>query len=79
MTGPRVDRVTCSTAVAVMLAVCIPLTLDPETGGEVIDRVYRWIATHLGVFYQWATIGTTVFLAWLAFGRYGNRRSEKCL
>jgi BCCT family betaine/carnitine transporter len=71
---PRIDRLTFSASVALMLAVCIPLAIDPEAGGEFINRIYQAIASTFGVVYQWATIAMTGFLMWIAFGRYGSRR-----
>ena len=74
MQGLKIDRVLFFTAAAAVLAVCIPLGLVPEQAGPVVEDVYNWIASNLGVFYQLFGIGTILFLGWLAFGRYGGVR-----
>ena len=49
------------------------MILFPDAAGALVDAVYAWIASTLGLFYHWATIFATVFLAWLAFSRHGKR------
>jgi len=72
--GLKIDRVLLFAAAAAVLAVCIPLGLVPEQAGPIVEDVYNWIATNLGVFYQLFGIGTILFLVWLAFGPYGGVR-----
>ncbi len=71
---PKIDRAVFSLAVLVVLVVCLPLGLMPGKAGPVLLSVYDWIASNLGVFYQWFAIAVIGFLGWLAFGRYGNVR-----
>jgi BCCT family betaine/carnitine transporter len=61
-------------AVAAVLGVCLPLGLAPDASGPVVSRLYAWIASNLGIFYQWFAIGAAGVLAWLAFGRFGGVR-----
>ena len=49
------------------------MILYPGAAGALVDAVYAWIASTLGLLYHWATIFATVFLAWLAFSRHGKR------
>ncbi len=70
----KIDRVLFFLAVGIVVAVCMPLILMAEQAGPVVSDVYNWIATNLGVFYQWFGIGTMVFLGWLVFGPYGHIR-----
>jgi len=61
-------------SLALILLVCIPMFLAPERSGELVTGLYDRIAVNFGVLYQWATIASVVILAYLAFGRYAQRR-----
>lgn len=78
---PRIDWPAFGLSVAIMLVVSVPLAVAPEAGGETVRAVYEWIAENLGLFYQWALLGSMLLLAWLALGRYGHlklgRREER--
>ena len=74
MKGRKIDRVLFFTAVIVVFAACIPLGLMPERAGPVVEDLYSWIASNLGIFYQWFGIGTILYLIWLSLGRYGHIR-----
>ncbi len=74
MKGRKIDRVLFFTAVIVVFAACIPLGLMPERAGPAVEDLYNWIASNLGIFYQWFGIGTIVYLIWLSLGRYGHIR-----
>jgi len=67
-----IDRLIFPLAVSVVLACCIPLFLYPEASAEVLQQSYLWITETIGIFYQWAAIGAILFVAWLAFGKYGQ-------
>ena len=70
----KIDRVLFFTAVAVVIAACIPLALIPERAGPAVEKIYNWISSNLGIFYQWFGIGTIIYLLWLSLGRYGQIR-----
>lgn len=74
MQGRKIDRALFFAAVVAILGVCIPLGMMPERAAPVVSDLYDWIASNLGVFYQWFGIGTIVFLVWLSFGPYGRIR-----
>ena len=74
MKGRKIDRVLFFTAVIVVFAACIPLGLMPERAGPAVEDLYNWIASNLGIFYQWFGIGTIVYLIWLSLSRYGHIR-----
>jgi BCCT family betaine/carnitine transporter len=74
MKGRKIDRVLFFTAAGIVLVACIPLGLMPERAGPVIEDLYNWIASNLGIFYQWFGIGTILYLIWLSLGRYGHIR-----
>jgi BCCT family betaine/carnitine transporter len=74
MKGRKIDRVLFFTAAIIVLAACIPLGLMPERAGPAVENLYNWIASNLGIFYQWFGIGTILYLIWLSLGRYGRIR-----
>ena len=74
MRGRKIDRVLFFTAVIVVIAACIPLALMSERAGPAVEEIYNWIASNLGIFYQWFGIGTIVYLLWLSLSRYGRIR-----
>lgn len=74
MKEPRIDRILFFAAASAAIAVCIPLGLFPDQANQFVSELYDWVASNLGVFYQAFAIGTIGFLAWLAFGPYGDVR-----
>jgi BCCT family betaine/carnitine transporter len=56
----------------ILLGICIPLAVAPERGGELIQRVYTYLAARFGVIYLWSATAAFVFLLSLAFSRYGR-------
>jgi len=46
----------------------------PERAGPVVENLYNWISSNLGILYQWFGIGTIMYLLWLSLGRYGHIR-----
>ena len=60
-------------ALLCLLGVSLPILMAPEAAGTVVSAVYEWLARELGLIYQWATLFTLGFLAWLALGRHGSR------
>ena len=61
------------TGVACVVLAAVPMIAYPEASGELVQALYDWIAGTFGLFYLWACIGATGFLAWLAFSRHGAR------
>jgi len=74
MHGRKIDRVLFFTAIIVVIAACIPLGVMPERAGPAIEKIYNWITSNLGIFYQWFGIGTICYLLWLSLSRYGRIR-----
>ena len=60
-------------ALLCLLGVSLPILMAPEAAGAVVSALYEWMASELGLIYQWATLFTLGFLAWLALGRHGSR------
>ena len=56
----------------IILFVCVPLSVFPETGGSLLQRVYGLITVEFGFAYLVAGCLTVAMLSWLAFGRYGH-------
>ena len=71
--GVRLDLPVLCTGVACVVLAAVPMIVYPEASGELVQALYDWIAGTFGVFYLWACIGATGFLAWLAFSRHGRR------
>ena len=70
----KIDRLLFFTAAIIVLAVCIPLGVMPERAAPIVEDLYNWIATNLGIFYQWFGIGTIAYLLWLSLSRFGKIR-----
>ena len=60
-------------ALVCLLGVSVPILMAPGPAGAVVSATYQWMARELGLIYQWTTLFTLAFLAWLALGRYGTR------
>ena len=71
---PRVDRIAFGVSAGLIVLVCLPLALSPQTGGALVVKAYESLAERFGLLYQWATLAVTVFLLWLAFSRHGQKR-----
>ena len=67
------DRPVFVISVICVVGAAVPMILYPTAAGALVDAVYAWLASTLGLFYHWATIFATVFLAWLAFSQHGKR------
>jgi len=70
----RTDTATFSASLGLLVVVCLPLALFPESAGGVVEAIYSWLSTSIGFVYQLVVFALVVFLAWLAFGRYGGLR-----
>ena len=74
MQRSEVDRFILVATAVLLLAVSVPLIVAPKAGGAVVQSVFDFITGNFGVVYVWAAVINLVFLAWLAFGRYGRVR-----
>ena len=74
MQNNQLDPVLFGASVSLVIIVCVPMILAPEQAAVTVTALYTWIANELGLLYQWATIGSTLVLIWLAFGKHGNCR-----
>jgi BCCT family betaine/carnitine transporter len=68
----KVDWPVFLAALTCLLIVTLPLALAPEASGQVIDRLYAWLSSHLGPAYLWAGLGSFGFVSYLACSRYGS-------
>jgi len=68
----QLDRFIFPLAVCVMLVACIPLFFFPDASAVALEQAYAWLTNTVGIFYQWAAIAVIIFVAWLAFGKYGH-------
>jgi len=74
MDQKKIDRPAFFTSVAILLLVCIPLAMSPDSAGQVLQSLYDYIAREFGVLYLLASVGANGFIIWLAFSRYGRAR-----
>ena len=68
----RPDPLLSIAALGVLLLICIPVVLFHETAAPWILGTYQWIASNIGLLYQWAVIVILGLLLWLALGPYGR-------
>ncbi|MEH6587035.1 MAG: BCCT family transporter [Halioglobus sp.] len=68
----NVDKTAFFAAVVVILLVSAPLLFAPEAAGRLLLDAYAFVANQFGVLYIIAGCATLIFLAWLAFSRYGS-------
>ena len=50
----------------------VPLILNPQSGGQVVEQSYPFIATNFGWLYLLGGVAVLLLMVWLAFGRYGG-------
>ena len=74
MEHKRIDKPAFFTSVAIIIVVCIPLALSPDTAGVFLQNLYDYIAAEFGVLFLLASVGSIGFLVWLAFSRYGETK-----
>ncbi len=67
-----VDWPSFGAAFAIILFVCVPLAVFPESGGRLLERTYSLIASQFGFAYLMAGCLALSLLVWLAFGRHGQ-------
>jgi BCCT family betaine/carnitine transporter len=61
-----------TTALWTLAAIAVPLMIWPEAGGRLVDTLYAFLTTQLGVVYIWAGNATIGFVLWMALGRHGR-------
>ena len=71
---PAIDWILFCTTVIVILVACIPMLSNPEGAQQFTGDLFGWLTQELGLFYQWAAIGSLIVLAVIALGRYGSIR-----
>lgn len=70
----QIDWVAFGSSIAVILLVCVPLAMFPDSGGKVLLDIYQWIAGELGYLYLAFGVFVLIFLLWMAGSRYGRVR-----
>lgn len=68
------DRINFTITTLVLIAVSLPLLLFPGPSSAILLTTYDWIAVHFGWLYLLSGAAALVFLAWIAFGRFGDVR-----
>jgi BCCT family betaine/carnitine transporter len=71
---PPVDWPVFGIAAATLLGVCLLIVASPDRADVFINQLYDQLTRYCGVFYQWYVIGLLVFLAYIAFSRFGAIR-----
>lgn len=69
---PGIDPQIFWPALLVVIAVCIPMAMNPEGSSAVLNRMMGFMTGPLGWIYLWFGLGSVVFLLWLALGKYGK-------
>jgi glycine betaine transporter len=55
-----------------ILAIVLWGVISPDTMGPVFETALATVTRNFGWFYLWVVLGMVVFVAFLAFSRYGN-------
>ncbi len=72
MENVKVDRIIFTTALLLLIIVCIPLVVFPKAGADIVKTVFDFITLKFGVVYLWSGVACLGFLFWLSFSKYGN-------
>jgi BCCT family betaine/carnitine transporter len=70
----QIDWKMFATTVGVVLLISIPIIGFHNQAAIVVKKIYDFITQTFGVVYLWYGAGVLVFLVWLAFSKYGNKR-----
>ena len=70
--SPSLDRFIFFTSGAVLFSVVLPIILFPENSARVINQMFTYITTELGVLYILAAIGTLTVLMVVGIGPLGK-------
>jgi len=68
----QIDWTSFTTCAAVILLVCLPLAVFPQSGGRIVLAAYKFVSVEFGFLYMIAGVAVIVLLARLAFGRFGS-------
>ncbi|MEM7220938.1 MAG: BCCT family transporter [Pseudomonadota bacterium] len=69
-----VDWFIFTTSAVIILGVCVPLAMFPDSGKAFLDAGFRYVTQDLGVLYVLGASFALGVLLWLALGRYGAVR-----
>ncbi|MGB4505090.1 MAG: BCCT family transporter [Syntrophaceticus sp.] len=61
-------------ALVVLVGLTIPLALNVDTAGPILNKILHAITNQFAWLFEIAVLGIAVFLIWLAFSRYGKLR-----
>ena len=70
----QIDWPSFIASIVIVLGVSLPLIIAPEAGGQFLLDTYAAMTRHLGFLYLASGVAVMLFLAWLAFGRFGTVR-----
>lgn len=73
-TNNKTDWFAFSCSSIVIIAICLPLLLNPKAGADLLPTLYSMVADTLGPLYMLAGAVLIVFLVWIALSRFGNIR-----
>ena len=68
----KIDRTIFISSILLIIIVCTPLVMFPAEGTKVVNAVFDFITSNLGVMYLWAGVACLIFLFWLSFSRHGS-------
>ncbi|MEL7566220.1 MAG: BCCT family transporter [Dehalobacterium sp.] len=68
----RIDYQIFLPTLIVLLVICIPIAINPEAVGKVVNTALEFLTGKFGWLFEFFVLGTFLFLLWLAFGRYGR-------
>lgn len=74
---PKLDPKIFWPSIIILLAVIIPVLMNPERGGQIADLVLWGIMGKFGWIYMVYGFAALLFLLWLAFGPYGHVKLGK--
>ena len=73
-TNPNLDRFIFFTGGGLLVSVIVPIILFPEDSARVINQIFTYLTTELGVLYILAAIGSLTVLMFVGIGPLGNTR-----
>lgn len=68
----NIDKPTFIVTYVVLLAICIPLMINPIKGSAILNNANDFLTRNFGVFYLWVGLASVIFLAAIAFSSYGD-------
>ena len=69
-----IDKPTSIATFVILLAICIPLMINPVKGSIILNKANEFTINNFGVFYIWVAFASVIFLAIIAFSSYGRFR-----